>query len=393
MTWTRRRKALAGLAVAALLVLSIPLAVYYATPRPSAGQQCTADPGLCISATLTVRAYHAGQSAPYYDRSFPNDPIVDQFNKLLIDVFDRGSGVGVQNSASTYIGSAWGCAAYGCGTYLEIGTTAGTSRSDTTMNAGYTPSGGALQIEDTGTNPVQITNTAANPATCNTGTTDTITGISGSQPITGSVTIQEAGLFVYYDAGDLNQMVSHDTISPGISASNGDTVTVAYQINLSNVGLTTNFCKVLASWLSGNLATGDYESTSLYNTADTANAYYTVCSPVGTNWGFYTSSSCTAASQFGRLGIGTGTTAFTPAAVALTAQVGSTTQIAGIGYLSSTMYWTSTITVSTSNTIGEVGLFVYTTTSGNILMFATTLSPTQSETASTPYGQTIRLGD
>ena len=33
MAWTRRRRVLATLAVAALLVFSVPLAVYYVEPR------------------------------------------------------------------------------------------------------------------------------------------------------------------------------------------------------------------------------------------------------------------------------------------------------------------------------------------------------------------------
>ena len=395
MAWTRRRRVLATLAVAALLVFSVPLAVYYVNPRPGpTGAQCAADPGLCLSMTLTVRAYHAGQSQPYATRVMPNDPIVDGFNKFLVDYFDRGSGQAAlcPYAACAFIGNtgSTSCPAWGCGSFLEIGTTPGTSRADTALNAAYTPSGGIVQMQSTAENPQQPSGAvAATPATCNTGTTDSVTGISGSQPITGGVTIQEAGLFLE-SAYPASYMVSHDTISPGISASNGDTVTVAYAISLSNTGITTNFCNWFAGLMTGNMGATNHVTVSLTNTAGVTNSFYVWCTS-GAGFHIWTTS-CADPTQLAKIGIGTGTTPFTPASVALTAQVGSRTQVSGIGYLSPVMYWTSTITVGTTNTIGEVGMFL-TLSANDYLFFATTLSPTQTETASTPYGQTLRLGD
>lgn len=402
---TKKRVAIV-LSVTALLVFTVPLGVYFynggSVAGNSTGNQCLQDPGLCITATLTVMAYHSGQSTPYYNKSFPNDPIVDGFNKWLIDVFDVGQGLSEKCTYGSYcfvIGMdtvTYCTAANPCGAFLEIGTTAGTARSDTALNVAYTPSGGQVEMASTATNPVLVTSGAANPATCNTGTTDSVTGISGSQPITGSVTIQEAGLFLgyTYTSTYYSAMFSHDTISPGISASNGDTVTVAYTINLSNTGMTTNLCNFLAGLFAGNIAGGTVTVTLTQVGGSTGSFYVwcTVTAGSATSTQPLRTTGCVTASPSGKMGIGTGTTPFTPSSLMLTSQVGTRQQITAVAYVSPTDYWTTTFTEASTNTIGEIGSFL--TLSGNDYMFfATLLSPTQTETATVAYGQTIRLGD
>jgi hypothetical protein len=352
-----------------------------------------------ISVGLTVNAYHSGQTNPYATRYLPHDLITDKFNQWITDIFGTMGTSITAISGLTQIGTitngacsnAYALVSNYCGVFFEIGTGTGTSKGDTVLTTPYTPSGGALQFADTATNPTFIlysSGTTANGATCNTGSTDTITGLGGSQTITGSVTITEAGLFIAYSV--TNVLFFHDDFT-GISASSGDTVAISYTINLSNAGLTTNFCNFLAGYLAGNFQGGTSSATdkvqfSMINTGNTPSTFDSWC--IG---GSYkpTTTTCTSTSAIDKMGIGTGNTAFTPASYQLNNEVGSPTTITADAYSSPTCYWTTSITVGTTNTILESGMFI-TLSGNNYLMFAITGFSGQTQTASVPFPATIR---
>ncbi|MDE1824344.1 MAG: hypothetical protein KGH74_03525 [Candidatus Micrarchaeota archaeon] len=223
-----------------------------------------------------------------------------------------------------------------------------------------------------------------------------MTGISGSQAITSSVTIQEAGLFSKGYAAAGGTMLFHDTFV-GINVINGDTVTISYEIDLNNSGLNDNFCRFIAGGMTGNLAGGGASNVTITSTSGSTLVVDLWCnagSAVGTdvpNKATAHSTSCGTPPSTEPMAIGTGSSAFTTSSLALTTMVGSYTQVASASYVSPTNYWTTTFTVGSSNTIGEAGMFL--TISGvNYMFFALTFTG-QSETANTPFGVTIRMSD
>lgn len=396
--------------VGVILLVGIPLGAYQQTV--TVGQPVTTSETTTqafqdainhITVGLTVQAFHSqnqtaikmGLVKPFQTRYLPDDLLVDNFYKYL------GANLYTGDSASS-IASAFGTGFGGncnailtstCGIIFEVGTS-GTAptRSDTTLNAGYTPSGGNIGFADTAQNPVLTNSPTA--ATCNTGATNNVNGISGSQVITGSVTIQEVGMFVSY-ANTLSTMVTHDTFT-GVVVSNGDTMTVSYQINLSNAGLNNNFCNWMAGLFTGNIAAGGSNngvSVSLTNTASASNNFFVWCNGSGNfNTPFYTDKACSLATALGEMGLGTSNAATSSSAVDLTSRVGVYQALSSNAYPAAggVIYWTSTQTIGGSNTIQEASMNIR--LSATTYMFFRGTFTGQSQIGGTPFGFTLRLG-
>lgn len=396
--------------VALILLVAVASIVGFTLVTAPSSQRTSQSYTPQITVGLTVWAnYPNGTKIPGSARFMPNDLILDAFNKLLEDVLVTGDSFSLLTVTSptpytfiTYSGGAALCTSsnsISCGVEFEIGT-GGTSvaRTDTGMTTGYTPSGGMLAFPDTAENPSPTT--TPNTAACNTGgTTDYVYGISGSQVITSSVTINEIGLFARnaFNVGSASSMMwLHDGVSPGISVISGDTVTVNYQINLNNPGFTNNFCYLIASMFTGNIATDGADAFSLKATDGTTNTFYNWCgySNVYGNQvltPFSTSNVCSTHTGQGEMEIGKGTTPFTPATFALSSILGSATAISVRAYSSLQNFYTTTFTISGSNSITEAceGIVL---SSKFYCMFGLTFTG-QPQTSGVPFGFTLRMGD
>lgn len=364
-----------------------------------------------ISVTLTVKAYHAHQQKAYYDQNVSNDLILNNFNEMLGAFFARGSSA----SAITWSPPGTGGAAAGfdtsggcgvatgstCGAFFEIGTS-GTApaRTDTALNSPYTPSGGDLAFPDTAENAVLTTSPTS--ATCVEGTTDYVDGISGAQVVTGTEGFQEVGLFLgvgySYDLlVEPNQvMVMHDTY-PTIDAVAGDSVTVSYQIDLANAGFNNNFCEFLALLFTGNMATASAVSGNFENTGGSNVGFYLWCSEssyTDIKDALSTGATCGSASTVGQVGLGTSTASLSSSAYKLGTMVGGYGAWTTDAYPTSpggTIYWTSSLTISGSNTIAEAGIFLE--MSSNEYMFARITFSGQAQSSGIPFGMTLRIED
>jgi hypothetical protein len=341
-------------------------------------------------------------------RDMPNDLILNEFDNMLETVLATGNGFGTLG-APYY----WGLLSYAsdtcvssttiaCGIAFEIGTGGSSvARSDTALTTPYTPAGGYTLFQDTAGQAYPQSTTTPVTATCNSGTTDYVSGISGSQIITDSVTINEVGLVMIADSTNIGpltkQLWFHDGISPGLTVVNGDTVTVAYQINLNNPGFTDNFCKLLASWFTGNILQNGAVPVSLKATDGSTNTFYTWCGTVSafdtSASPFATTTACTTHTGQGAMQIGQGTSAFTPATYALGSLVGATQPIGTRTYATGTgvNYWTSTFTVTGTHTITEscMGLIL---SSKFYCLFGLTFAG-QTQTSGVPFGWTMRTGN
>lgn len=395
----------------------------------------TPQSGVTVGLLVTVHN-SKGQLINNDTRYMPHDLILNTFNEWLINLIAVGDGISTISQPITYMGDlssyATSCAGtscdwvndcispYYCGLSFAIGTgTVSPARTDTSLTTGYTPTSGSLYFPDTATNSAVCDTTTSITVTCNgaivnTGASDTITGMSGSQSITSTATITEAGAFItgVSQNNRATTMIFHDTFT-GIPVVSGDTVTVSYTLNLPS-GITTNLANIIAAYLAGNLAgyansngpqsgTGETQvSISLTSTTDVVNTFYSWSnSNGGTTGGTYypTNQNTASATNIGYMGIGTGTTAYTPSDIKMGTQIGSLNEFTSIAYTSTTasavQYVTSTFTESTSNTITEAAGFQQMTQGGTSLdymLFGTTFT-SQTETAGTPYGISMNIGD
>lgn len=396
--------------VALICLIGVAAFVAFTLIPPSPPQKTAQSYIPQITVGLTVWAnYPNGTKIPGSVRSMPNDLILDAFNKLLEDVLVTGDSFSLLTTGglALYVfnvesaSGTFSCAAsssISCGVEFEIGT-GGTSvtRTDSGMTTGYTPGGGMLAFPDTAENPSPTT--TPNTAACNIGgATDYVYGISGSQVITSSVTINEIGLFARgsaYSGQASSMMWFHDGVSPGISVVSGDTVTVNYQINLNNPGFTNNFCYLIASMFTGNIAVNGADAFSLEATDGTTNTFYNWCgnnnvaNQVATP--FSTSNTCTTHTGQGKMEIGKGTTPFTPATYALGSILGSASAISSRAYSSPQNFYTTTFTISGSNSITEAceGIVL---SAKFYCMFGLTFTG-QPQTSGVPFGFTLRTGD
>lgn len=353
-----------------------------------------------ITAGLLVTVHNAeGQLIKNDTRYLPHDLILDAFNNYIASLLDYGTLNTNTGAPGNYFFDSYSsdCPSAGpsttCGIALEIGTGTGTvARTDTALFTVYSG-----LFADTSTNPTFKTSSSINGATCNAAS-ETITGIGGTQSITSSVTITEAGM--YATALGATILWTHDTFT-GIPVVSGDTVSLSYTINLPT-GFSANMCNVLAGVLAGNIGSGDYVPITLTPVSGSAVTFYTwTASGCNSNCGYILSAQDNAAgaSQSDAIAIGTGATAFSYSSVSLTSKVSpyqaptirtytSTTALA-------TNYFTTSFTLSTSNSITEAGYFLSLTSSGTqnwYLMFGTTFTG-QSETANVLYGLSIAVGD
>jgi hypothetical protein len=354
-----------------------------------------------ISLSIDVKAYHSDGTL-YAERNLPNDLINNNLNTLLLEMFtpnvtcvsnyvstsNTALNLETYNSAGacdgiTYSGAGLCNTAPYCGTVEAIGSgTNAPARSDYQLQTIY-----GSYFADT--------------SSCVTGTTDTVQ-ITGSDSITSSVSITEAGLFIHlvYGGSGVTMMLSHDTFT-AINAVNGDTVTVTYDLNLNNSGFTTQFCNWLADILQGSIQSTNTNSVTLTDTKGNIATYSVWCNGSGGSvYQVIISSSCgtvlTNTNAFILMEIGTGTVSFTPSSTHLTSPIGSPTPISNTVYSSANgqLYYTTTFTgISSSNTITEAGVFLSLNSAPNLyLMFALTFTG-QSQTVNTPFGLSLEFTD
>jgi hypothetical protein len=354
-----------------------------------------------ISLSIDVKAYHSDGQL-YAERNLPDDLINNNLNTLLLQMFTPNQScdnyLTTSDSYTTlliYGGSCSGAATFlydgnavcnsvpYCGTRIAIGTGANTpTRSDYQLQTIY---GG------------YFTDTSS----CVTGATDTVQ-ITGSDSITSTVAITEAGLFssFNYFSGIVSFMLSHDTFT-AINAVNGDTVTVTYDLNLNNSGFTNQFCNWLAAIFQGSVQSTFSNTVTLTDTSGNIATYSVWCSNGGDTYLISSGSSCntsvlTNTNAFILMEIGTGINAFNPSSTHLTSPIGSPTPISNTVYSSANgqIYYTTTFTgISSSNTITEAGVFLSLTATPHLyLMFALTFTG-QSQTANTPFGLSLEFTD
>jgi hypothetical protein len=353
-----------------------------------------------ISLSIDVKAYHSDGQL-YAERNLPDDLINNNLNTLLLQMFTPNQ------SCDNYLDTAnafltlviygtVGCSpaiyliynptscnsAPYCGTRIAIGTGSNTpARSDYQLQTIY---GGYF----------------ADTSSCVTGATDTVQ-ITGSDSITSTVAITEAGLFSYLAyPGGVSVMLSHDTFT-AINAVNGDTVTVTYDLSLNNSGFTNQFCNWLAAILQGSVQSTFSNTVTLTDTSGNIATYSVWCSTAAGTFIINSASPCgssvlTNTNAFILMEIGTGTNAFTPSSEHLTSPIGSPTPISNTVYSSANgqIYYTTTFTgISSSNTITEAGVFLSLTATPHLyLMFALTFTG-QSQAANTPFGLSLEFTD
>jgi hypothetical protein len=361
-----------------------------------------------ISLSIDVKAYHSDGTL-YAERNLPNDLINNNLNTLLLRMFTPNENcITLLNTGNTYVtfniyGTVNSCTAQFenaspncnsvpyCGTVMAIGTgTNAPARSDYQLQAIY---GGYF----------------ADTSSCVTGTTDTVQ-ITGSDSITSSVSITEAGLFINlpYANSAYIYILSHDTFT-AINAVNGDTVTVIYDLSLNNSGFTTQFCNWLSDILAGSMQSTSSNTVTLTDTLGNTATYQVWCSTTPNNAEEFliisvsgdcgtqgTTSVTTNTNAFILMEIGTGTVSFTPSSTHLTSPIGSPTPISNTVYSSANgqLYYTTTFTgISSSNTVTEAGVFLSLTSTPHLyLMFALTFTG-QSQTANTPFGLSLEFTD
>jgi hypothetical protein len=366
-----------------------------------------------ISLSIDVKAYHSDGTL-YAERNLPNDLINNNLNTLLLQMFTP-----TETCVTNYVSTS--NTALNLETY-NTGYSSSYCRAITNPGGGQTaycntaPYCGTIEAIGTGTNTPTRSNYQlqtiygsyfADTSSCVTGTTDTVQ-ITGSDSITSSVSITEAGLFInlVYDPynnppGPQIMMLSHDTFT-AINAVNGDTVTVTYDLSLNNSGFTTQFCNWLADILQGSIQSTYTNSVTLTDTKGNIATYYVWCSsPSNVDQSVIIQSSCgtsvlTNTNAFILMEIGTGTVSFTPSSTHLTNPIGSPTPISNTVYSSTNgqLYYTTTFTgISSSNTVTEAGVFLSLNSAPNLyLMFALTFSG-QSQTANTPFGLSLEFTD
>ena len=354
--------------------------------------------------SLWVKAYSpSGQLIA--QRNASNDLILDTFNIWFTYLLGAGS-TGI-SCASEGAGLVDPCNAFGntatcsgtptvCGVLLGVGTSSTpAARSDTGLGTQF----GAL-FADSGVNAAPTS--TADPSLCHTGTTDEIYDINGTTTVGSTTTIKEAAAFIKGSYSATYTMIIFHDVFDGIAVTSGDTVTVSYQVNLANAGLTTNLCYLLAGFFTGNIsATGKTVSIFMTTTSGATGGldeqFLPWCN--GGGLGKVYTVGCGSSSQGAYEGVGTGNTPFTPASYSLTTQVGAYTYPATNAYSSTlgtaTMYWTSTFTIATPNTLKEGGLFMYLTlnsVSSQFMIFALTFSG-QAQVADVPFGISLWVTD
>lgn len=326
---------------------------YFGAPPPSPKSAIDAMVNN-IDVGLTVKAYHHDGTL-FANRTLPHDIILNNFNIYLCLAFFQNSAginncgsptpainfVGYMSTSSSYCSNTVGNQMGAC---IGIGTSATTpTKGDTTLNAPYTPTGGNKWI-------------SSGAATCNTGSTDSITGPSITQSITGSVTITEAGLAVSNGAGTAPILFFHDTFT-GIAALNGDFVTVQYTINLSNAGFTTNFCNWLAAILTGFTVVTSPIQFTMTSTASATATFDFWCTGAPTGFNYISSSSCAAVTPTGYVAIGTGSPTFTPASVSLANLLAEAKPVVST-YSGSTCYWNTNFATGGTHTVTEGAMYM-----------------------------------
>lgn len=409
---SRKEKA-ADLTVVALLMIGAfyggSAAYRYLSPQQAFRQAIDS-----ITAKVEVQAFHPGQSVPYATRTTPNDLMTDNFNDLMLGIFTNspaGGAVIIPQPWKNTLGTAESDYIWSTTTYYGFTTTNGVAA----CGASTAECGGRLSIGNSYSTPTrtdtQITTILgawfnAASSTCNTGATDSVV-VSGSV-VTGSTSntpgLQEAGLYIYgYSAGASSRegyLLAHDIFTPAIAETSGDTVTVTYTLSLNAVGITTNFCYLLAALIApitANSANVDQNTVGLVSVGGGTTTFGVWCG-MGTVGVLTTTTNCGAAysSNDVFMGIGTGSggtpPTFTPASHNLASQYATATaQVASYTSATGVVALTYTFTLGSTQTINEAGLFLI-LSSTNFAFFLISFTG-QTFASSTATGISMELTD
>lgn len=380
--------------VAVLLVVSGTGYLAYSYYQPDAKQAIQNALGR-TSVSLDVKAYHANGQM-FADVKMPHDLIVDEFNGWVIDLLSVGVTMGgyTQCRNCNFVGKSTTCVSpYYCGLSFEIGTSnTAATRADVSMGAPYTPAAGSVLFPDTATNPTATA--TANPATCTTGATDSISGMSGTQSITSSVTIWEVGAYlVGYSGASYSMMTFHDILPSGINVVSGDSVVVSYALNLAVSGFNNNLCAMLAGFLAGDIASGGHVQITMTDYSYAAYNFYAWCTSGGSDKIYTTGCANFASAEASLIQLGSGSQTWTPSSIWLSNPIyaGALTKVSYSSTLATaTLYWTASVTYGTSATVTNAALVIL--AQSLFVMFGTSFSG-QPLTASVPFVITLKVGD
>ncbi|MDG6968657.1 MAG: hypothetical protein JRN50_04275 [Nitrososphaerota archaeon] len=383
-----RRESLLSVLLIVTIVLSAGVGVYGLAARSSPQKTPEAPAGITVG--LKVSAYHPGQSQPYAVRNLPQDLVLNNFNNYLLTFMAPGQFQNqnfVNSAGTTGSKSAWhdsqifdessGCgASSGCGGIVAIGTS-------TTAPA----------RTDYGPGAILGTYTTVTSSTCSTGTTDSVV-FSGSVAVSATATVTEAvgGVHTLDSADQVGPYYFfHDTFT-GIAVVSGDTVDVQYTVSLGSAGFNVNLCNYLAGLFSP-ITSAAAVSVSLTDSAGTANTFYMWVPVDSSGCALSTSSTtCSGPAQSPVMGIGTGTTAYTPTTHWLTTAVATTTTLDEYSYVSGTtsyIYLGAGFTGASGDSITEAvqGLVL---SSNDYLFFGSTFT---AQSAGSSFGITMDISD